>query len=69
MKGPMKQEGAVQVLKRDALWSKSKDLISKKPDHPDRLSHTQFDLTNFDQPLTQPHPVKTAILNKREQKA
>lgn len=60
------------MLKRDSLWSKSKNLMSKnqskQADHPDRLSHSQFDLTNFDQPIHQNHAVATLFLNKRNQK-
>ena len=55
LKDTMRQAGAVQVLQRDSLWSKSKNLINtKQAKQADRLSHSQFDLTNFDQPIHQP---------------
>lgn len=70
LRDTMRQAGAVQVLQRDSLWSKSKNLINSKLARPaDRLSHSQFDLTNFDQPIHQPHEVKAAFINKRNQKA
>ena len=70
LKDTMRQAGAVQVLQRDSLWSKSKNLINtKQAKQADRLSHSQFDLTNFDQPIHQLHEVKTSLQNKRNQKA
>lgn len=70
LRDTMRQPGAVQVLQRDSLWSKSKDLIfPKQAKQADRLSHSQFDLTNFDQPIHQKHEVKTLLQNKRYEKA
>ena len=37
------------MIERDELWSRSKNLISKKDDQ-ERINHCNFDLTNYDQP-------------------
>jgi hypothetical protein len=67
LRDTMRQAGAVQVLQRDRMWSKSKNLIfAKQARAADRLGHGQFDLTNFDQPIHQTHEVKTKMQNKRK---
>lgn len=37
-----------QMIKRESIWSRSKNLINKKPDDPDRVF--KYDLANFQRP-------------------
>lgn len=59
------------MLDRENLWSKSKNLISKKADDPERCNHSQFDLTNFEEPVLKSGEDELVIKfkKKREQKA
>ena len=51
-----------QIINRESIWSKSKNLINKKPDDPDRTF--QYDLANFHRPRE-----GTLFAKKRDSKA